>query len=96
MDSKFFYLNKEETGEKQNIEKDIKENYNTIFSRTGTNFNNNKKLIENLLKFKVLKSFHIKVDMSQKIIYKPMKKINNKVSLYFNKKEKNDKNKNNN
>ena len=33
--------------------------------------------------------------MSQKIIYKPMKKINNKVSLYY-KKEKIDKNKNNN
>ena len=94
LDRKFFYLNKEETGENQSIEKNNKENYNIIFNRTGTNFHNNKKLIEHIFKIKVLKSFHIKVDKSQRISYKQMKKIKNKVSLYSDEKEKIDKNNN--
>lgn len=65
LDMKFLYL-KEENGEKQNTEKDNKDDYNIIFNRTGTNFNTNKKLIENILKFKVLNSFLIKIDKSQK------------------------------
>ena len=94
LDRKFFYLNKEETGENQSIEKNNKENYNIIFNRTGTNFNNSKKLIEYKIKLKDLKSFHIKVDKSQRISYKQMKKIKNKVSLYSDEKEKIDKNNN--